>query len=445
MNRYLAAGIGMGVTSVLFVLALPLGEQGFIGSFALVPLLIATRRQGFLFGFVTAMISLFLTALIAASGIFYSQKMPHPEGTAMVYAACGIFGFACALTIAFAADPKLGEKPVWALAGLATLLEAALLIEIPGHLALTQYRNGSMLAIASVGGIWLVSFLLYWINLAVSRLDRDKWWLGLAPVALVYASGFIPGPSSIGTIPVAVIQNSLDAPDDFERLHAEAASREVELVVWPEFAGAGLVGKDTQKLKSLSLKAPLVTSFPDTHRPKPHNVAALFMDGKESPRYKKRKLFGGEKQQHTPGKESVVVPFGSKKLGLGICFDSCFPSSMRATGRGADVIALPTADPLSPHGFLAAVHAAYTPFRAAETGVPIIRADTDAFSMVVDSAGTIISEAGIGSALLVAQMPTRFRDPLAMYVGDGMLLVSAFLLVFGFYPRRPVDSKPKTG
>jgi len=441
MNRFAAAALGMVATSVLFVLALPLGEQGFVGCFALVPLLVTTRRQGFLFGFVAAMLSLFLTALIAASGVFYSHKAPNPGGTAMVYAACGIFGFACALTIAFAADPKLGEKPVWALAGMATLLEAGLLIEIPGHIALTQYRNASMLAIASVGGIWLVSFLLYWMNLAISRLDRDKWWLALAPIALVFASSFIPGTSSVGTIPVAVIQNSLDAPDDFERIHKEAAGKEVELVIWPEFAGAGLVGKDTENLKKLSLAAPLVTSFPDTHQPKPHNVAALFMDGKESARYKKRKLFGGEKQQHTPGRESVIVPFGSKKMGLGICFDSCFPMSMRATGRGADLIALPTADPSSPHGFLAAMHAAYTPFRAAETGVPIIRADTEAFSMIVDSAGTIIAEAGLGPTLLVAQMPTRFRDPLAMFVGDGMLLVAAFLVIFGFWPPRSGPSK----
>lgn len=434
-------GLGIALSSVLLVLCLPLGEQAYLGPICIVPLLVATRNRGFVWGFGAAIICLFLAGWLALQGWFYGSRVAGESGSAMVYAACGIFGFSVALTTAFAADSKLGEKPVWALAGLGVLFEAALLIELPGHLALTQYRNPGMMAIASVGGVWLVSFLLWWMNLAISRLvlKRD-WWLAMVLIAVVYIGQFLPATRSAGGLTVAAIQINPMFDERLASKHREAASKGVELAVWPEFAGIAFVGRDTKKLQDLSLATALVTSFPDDTRPKPFNVAALFHSGKESERYAKRKLFGGEKHDHQAGNKSVVVDFDKYKLGMGICFDSCFPKAMRETARTADMIALPTIDPESPYGFLAAMHAAYTPFRAAETGVPIIRADGMAYSMIIDSSGTILAEAGQGDALLIAKMPPRFRYPLAIYVGDGMLLVSAFLVVFGFWRRPPVES-----
>lgn len=436
MNRYAAMGLGIVLTSILLVFALPLGEQGYLAPIALVPLLVSTRRQGFIWGFAAAIITLFLCGFIASQGWLYREKWPYPPGTAMVYAACGIFGFAVSLTTAFAADVKVGEKPVWALAGLATLFEAALLIELPGHLALTQYRNSGMLAIASVGGVWVVSFLLYWMNLTISRLEFRQMWVGLGLVGVVLVGGLLPPSTASEGMMVAALQVDINNSERVEEWHRQAVEKEIPLAVWPEFAGISFVGRDTKKLLDLSQTTAIITSFPDDNRPKPYNVASVFYKGTESERYRKRKLFGGEKKDHTPGNKALSVPFDKHRVGLGICFDSCFPMSMRQTARGADLIALPTADPLSPHGFLAAMHAAYTPFRAAETGAPIIRTDSDAYSMVVDSAGTIIAEAGIGDAMIVTKMPFRFRNPLAAFLGDFMLVVAGFLVVYGFWPKR---------
>ena len=154
---------------------------------------------------------------------------------------------------------------------------------------------------------------------------------------------------------------------------------------------------DTAKLKELSKSAPaIITSFPDNHRPLPYNVASLTSNGEESERYQKRKLFAGEKNMHTPGSRAVAVPFEpiDGSIGLNICFDSCYPSVIRETAALPDVkvIALPTIDPESKNHFVAAMHAAYTPFRAAENGVSIIRADGRFGSMFVDTHGQITTE-----------------------------------------------------
>ncbi|CAN5453131.1 hypothetical protein BH11ARM1_BH11ARM1_10310 [soil metagenome] len=68
-----------------------------------------------------------------------------------------------------------------------------------------------------------------------------------------------------------------------------------------------------------------------------------------------------------------------------------------------------TIDPESPHAYLAALHAAFTPFRAAESGVAIVRADGLAHSMIVDNAGLVLvdlpAQTGITGSALIRKDP----------------------------------------
>lgn len=65
--------------------------------------------------------------------------------------------------------------PAWWFAALATLLEAVLLVKLPAHLALSQYRNAFFVQLASIGGIWMVSFLIWWANFALANcLQGDR-------------------------------------------------------------------------------------------------------------------------------------------------------------------------------------------------------------------------------------------------------------------------------
>ncbi len=97
---------------------------------------------------------------------------------------------------------------------------------------------------------------------------------------------------------------------------------------------------------------------------------------------------------------------------LNICFDSCFPWTMRETAlKGADVIALSTLDPQSPNGFIQSAHAAFTPFRAAEVGIPIVRAEQTAWSMVVDGSGKILGMASVGFEGSLARSVAKSSHP----------------------------------
>ncbi len=398
---YLWAAIGALATGTMLVLALPLGEQAWLAWFMLVPLLWTTKEKGILAGFLGGLGAVFWCAWLSVSGVFYHHKNFEPSN-GWTYTACGLYAFSFAIFFAVWADRKNHEKPIWWLAALAVVLESVLLLEIPATLALTQYRNSVLVSLASVGGIWLASFLVWYSNILATNFKKGTWKREyFLFILFCVISFFHPTPSKtlegpVITVGVAQIADGLDK--ELLAAHQEASREKVDFVVWPEFSGMLFVrGDDTSKLKEASVgTSPLITSFRDLASPLPHNVAAMYSNGKESARYEKRKLFASESKMHTAGTKAVAVPLfrESGSVGLNICFDSCYPNIIRESAAlpNVRVVALPTIDPDSPHYFVAAVHAAYTPFRCAENGVAMARADGHFGSMIVSEQGQIVAE-----------------------------------------------------
>ena len=221
------------------------------------------------------------------------------------------------------------------------------------------------------------------------------------------------------------------------------------MVVWPELS-APAKGDDLEPVLDLARRPnmpPFVTTYEDGSKPKPFNVARIFSrDGASQP-YKKRKPFAGEAQMHAAGSRAVAVTAGGHTYGLNICFDSAFPKVMRETARlpGVEVILLPTLDPDTQYGIVQALHAAYTPFRAAELGIPIVRADTTAYSMAVDARGNALAECGpTEDTLLLAKVAPGKRWTFVTYAGDWFLGVCALLALIGLRSGRQVPPQDST-
>ncbi len=432
---------GIALSAVLLTLALPLGEQGYLAWVALFPLLRAVRKTNFIVGFVSAILLMFAIAALTSSGVFFRFKSPSDDPS-WLYSACGIFGFAVAMATAFAADKKLADRPIWWFAAIAVVGEALLLLQMPGNIALTQYRNSFALLIASLVGIWGVSFLIWLANLHFARAPwRSLAWQAPALIAVSFAGTLWKPGVSGETLKVALLQFPNDDENQIRANHAQAAAQGAKLVVWPEFAGMIFASNTVeQDLAGLSKVVPFVTSFREPHEPLPFNSAALFMAGSRSETYRKQKLFGAEVKMHTPGEKNISVPFGDISLGLNICYDSCFPAIMRDSARKAEMVVLPTNDPESPHHFMAAMHSAFTPFRAAENGIPMVRCDSLAYSHAVNSWGAIVAEAPPGGNLLVADVPLGRHWTIASLLGDPLLLGAALVLVVVGARRRVRES-----
>jgi apolipoprotein N-acyltransferase len=428
------------VTGTLITLAMPLGEKGSLILVALVPLLYATKEKGAIAGFLGGLGAIFWFAFLTTTGWFYQIKHLEPS-SGWNYTACGLYAFVFAIFFAIWADGKNSERPTWWLAAIAVALESFLLTQIPAHLGLALYRAQLMKILAEIGGIWLVSYAAWLANLWVVR-TRYGWGYGVVIIVLICGASIgnkvtEPFPEDRRGELVAAIAQFQDGNEDAMEAATKRLNSGTPFVVWPEFGGIMFAPRgDTTKLKELSKNTPaIITSFPDNHAPLPYNVASLTSKGQESERYQKRKLFAGEKNMHTPGSKAGAVPFAPAEgsVGLNICFDSCYPSVIRETAAlpGVKVIALPTIDPESKNHFVAAMHAAYTPFRAAESGVSIIRADGRFGSMFVNQYGTIESELKDGQATAYGWLQTNRRWTLYQTLGDWWLYLS-WLVAIGY-------------
>ncbi len=337
-------------------------------------------------------------------------------------------------------------------------------LPIPLHLALTQARNLAFIQIADVTGIWGVSFLLWWVNAALADqlLQRRP-----NPVLNCVTLGLVVGTLSYGmwrlapsgtpdrTIRVAAIQDhpsgetSLVAPEtdaleepDQEALTREAAAQGAQLIVWSELSlGTGFDSDDPRDLTRVlaqALRTHLVVGFSEQHPealPRRYNTAALVdPEGQVIGIHRKLYPFLGEIRATKPGHMIRAFQSSLGRVGMAICFDTCYTRVPRGLVReGAQLIAMPNYDPPVPHGVLHHLHGAVLPFRAIENRVPIIRADMNGMSQVIDARGASLAQAPLwrARAVIADVVPGNGRGTLYTLLGDWPVPLS-LLAFFGF-------------
>jgi apolipoprotein N-acyltransferase len=252
-------------------------------------------------------------------------------------------------------------------------------------------------------------------------------------------------------IKVAFIQSQSRDLQTLVDFSADAAKDGAELILWPELSAEQIVtGGDTEQLVAVSRRsAPFMTTFRDGDGLMPHNALSLFKDGTESARYFKQKPFGGERNLHTPGREPLTIPTKLSNLdvriGCTICFDSCFPLLMRRTADSGkpNLLVSPSLDPPSSTGFAQAIHAAFSPFRAVELGMPIIRSESTAFSQLVQPNGIVILSAPLGfEGQMSGTIKLGNRDTIYRRVGDAVLWLSGIFVMIGFLGHRRLVKSP---
>lgn len=435
------------LSGLLLVLCLPPVGWWPLAWFALVPLFLACKGQRFLFGFLLGLLASATIGVLSTLGVFFSDKSSNGSSH-WIITGCATFGAVIGIISALTAELKTGDtRRILGLAAFAVLFEALTLKVLPVTLALTQPQVDGMRMLSSLLGIWAVSFLLWVTNLLIADAIVQKQPKRVLVPAAALVLLMLAGPLWSGagrdgaTSPIVLVQAPPEgSPDHLAKM---SGTNPAALAIWPEFGGLqGAPRGDTETLKLLSQGGPaFVTSFQDGNRPLPRNVASLFSQGSESKRYAKRLLFGGEAQMHVEGSEARVVPWNDVLVGLNICFDSCAPGVIRETAApdGVRLIALPTIDPPSPHHWMAAMHAAFTPFRAAEAGVPVARADGYAYSMVADASGEVLAVLPPGERSLEVPVPLTRRWTLYRLMGNAFLVFCGCLVVWSLIPIRRKD------
>jgi apolipoprotein N-acyltransferase len=342
-----------------------------------------------------------------------------------------------------------------------------------GMLGSSQWQVAPALRLASVGGVWLLSFLVAAVNIAVAvlvsvRRARVPAVAGLLATAAATSAAWVwsPRPDVDGRTRIAVVQpgvvdGSGSAARRFareERLTRQLAGQDVDLIVW----GESSVGHDlgdrpdlARRIAALSREtgADVLVNVDARRSDRPGIYKSSVLVGPDGPtgdRYDKMRLvpFGeyvpfrsvlgwatsvgkaaGEDRRR--GTEQVVMDVGhGLRIGPMVCFESAFPDMSRHLAEdGAQVLVAQSSTSSFQHSWAPDQHASLAALRAAETGRPMVHATLTGVSAVYGPDGQ-----RIGHWLGTRANGTALYDiPLAHgvtpYVRHGDWPVHAALLV----------------
>ncbi|MGY6019343.1 apolipoprotein N-acyltransferase [Streptomyces spinosirectus] len=346
-----------------------------------------------------------------------------------------------------------------------------------GMLGSSQWQVEPALRLASVGGVWLLSFLVVAVNVSVAvlvsvRESRMPAVAGLVATAAATSAAWVwsPRPDVDGRVRIAVVQpgvidgvGSADKRfDREEQLTRRLAGQDVDLIVW----GESSVGFDlgdrpdlARRIAALSRAtgADILVNVDARRSDKPGIYKSSVLVGPDGPtgdRYDKMRLvpFGeyipfrsalgwatsvgkaaGEDRRR--GTEQVVMNVGhGLRVGPMVCFESAFPDMSRHLAEdGAEVLIAQSATSTFQHSWAPEQHASIAALRAAETGRPMVHATLTGVSAVYGPGGQRIgSWLGTGaSSSELYDIP--LADGVTPYVRYGDWPVHAALLVLAVW------------
>jgi len=327
-----------------------------------------------------------------------------------------------------------------------------------GLLGASQWNQPAVLSLASVAGVWAVSFLLVAVNLglAVALAGPPGVRLAALGVPLLLLAGTLayaaarPAPGAAGTVRVGLVQPGVIDQAEARFRASEAATPGLaggrpDLVVW----GESSVGRDPDRADLARLAAaaraagaPLLVNVdaqhgggggiyktsllvgPDGRRLGSYDKMRLVPFGEYVPL---RPLFGwvtrftdAAAADRRRGTHLQVLHAGAVTLGPLVCFESAFPDLARSlAARGADLVVVQSATTTFQRSWGPDQHASLAAVRAVEAGRPVVQAALSGVSAAFDARGRRLAwrPAGWRGAVVVELPRSREATPYARW-GD---------------------------
>jgi apolipoprotein N-acyltransferase len=309
-------------------------------------------------------------------------------------------------------------------------------------LGASQWQHPAVLALAAVGGVWLISFALVAANTAitiviVSGRLAPRLVAAFAGAAVVAAGpvafALTPSAPTVGSATITLVQPGVTSNGtvraDASQILTATLSRngtlskvQPDLIVWGESSvGFHLQAnqgrrRDIERLAATDHAEILVDQDFYANKDQHSKVAVLVGASGIEGTYTKTRLvpFG----EYIPFRSALswltsiskaapvnmlpghgarplqVTEPGGRTLTIGplICFESAFPDMSRVdTDRGAQVIVYQTADSTFQGTWALAQHASLGALRAAETGRPVVQAALTGDSAAFDARGRVLA------------------------------------------------------
>jgi len=305
-------------------------------------------------------------------------------------------------------------------------------------LGASQWQHPAVLALAAVGGVWLISFAIVAANIGIVILATAarigvRALGGLAAAAVIAAGpaafALTPPPHPARFLTVTLVQPGIQhnprvRVNASERLSGDLGRLHPDLIVWGESSIASDLRKDPQllaRIEALSAAGGAqILANQDSQTPAGKTKVAVLVGprGIVATYTKTRLVPFGEyipfRQQlgwltrisraaptnMIPGSGAKVIQMTARDgrrvpIGVLICFESAFPDMSRVDARrGAGLIVYQTSDSTFQGSWAPAQHASLGALRAAETGRPVVQAALTGVSAAYDGQGRLLASMG---------------------------------------------------
>jgi apolipoprotein N-acyltransferase len=441
-----------------FALALPAADLGFLAWITLIPLLLAVRhrspRAAFSLGY--------LWGITAYGGALWWMTTFGGAVWGLTAALVAIFPALAVLAINWVERDHDGP---WIFLWIASVWTAVEFLRSQGPLGFpwallgaSQHRAIPVIQIASITGIYGVTFLVVLVNgVLYAMLTRRAAPVSVGVSIAIVAAAVLWGvsglrhPSPTAFMAAAVQPNFSIRPGQgsatverdlaaLRRLTHEAAMRGAALIVWPEtaspvdlFGAGGALGTIRSWARSDRVSV-IATSF---EQARTNSVFSLAPSGTLTGRYDKVRLVPFAEAGERPGLAPALLPTPQARVGVAICFESIFPDiARRSVLQGADLLAVVTNDAWFDGRTAPAQHAALAPFRAIEEGRYVVRAANQGISAIFDPFGRALGELPLGTrGVLTARVAPISGLTVYARIGDAFGWAVALVAVGLVLPR----------
>jgi apolipoprotein N-acyltransferase len=324
-----------------------------------------------------------------------------------------------------------------------------------GSTAFTQRGSLVFVQLASLAGLWGLTFLVSWLGPLINAMWEAGWKrrvVGRAAgaFAAVAASALLFGGARISLFPpkgptvrIAALTLPGETTNDGTALSilldqtAASARAGAKIVLWPESAveipASGETellarGKEAAQKAGIYLLMGYFVEGPDSGG-RGRNKAAL-IDPKGEVLWEYLKSHPVPGSTDVPGDKKIPVvdtPFG--RIGSAICYDLDFPALIRQAGKkDVDIMLVPGWDwpAINP------LHTEMAVIRAVENGFSMVRATEDGLSIAVDYQGRVLAamdDERTTENVLTADVPARGVGTLYDLIGDAFAWLCAAVLI----------------
>jgi apolipoprotein N-acyltransferase len=344
------------------------------------------------------------------------------------------------------------------------------------NLAYSQMNFLPVLQIASVTGIWGISFIVLFFSsaIAVALSSKSKTFAAasLAIVIAVLAFGAarlaIHHDGERVTIGLAatdrkpLLANQESDAAGIVQAYVEAidqlAARGAQVVVIPEKIGPTMSDSSGPTLDAFSQAAAknhviVVVGLDHLDRPLKHNMSYVFApNGKLEKAYEKHYMVPHWEDGYERGTTIAILPDPHPHWATAICKDMDFPTlSRRYAQRGTGLLFVPAWD-FTVDDWL---HGRMAILRGVEAGFAIARSAKQGLMTITDNRGRVLAQqhSSVGMATLLGEITVspdltlyaRFGDWFAWLVlaGTAILLLSLVARRGSFHSYRTTETRPR--